>query len=229
MPGIIATIGGQRRSREEVRAWESRRIAAAARKLGVTASGPEAFVQLKLELGADEIRGRLARDIRWADRLARTQARVSPRRRRSVTELHVDRGSATEFVAWFRHATGSSDEVAMLRACPDHFLIRSGPAGQEVLETTGGSPLAARFVIDYEDLASLVTTPDPEFPHQIAGVARAADDTPIGGVRHQFRDTGAGFHARLTVEFPLPTLPTMVAGHRWHLACEFANWIEAAA
>lgn len=29
-------------------------------------------------------------------------------------------------------------------------------------------------------------------------------------------------------EFPLPTLRRMVSGHRWHLACEFSNWIEAA-
>ena len=33
----------------------------------------------------------------------------------------------------------------------------------------------------------------------------ASDGIAIGGVRHQFRDTEDGFHARLTVEFPLPT------------------------
>ncbi|MEV6561482.1 hypothetical protein AB0M22_37590 [Nocardia sp. NPDC051756] len=77
-------------------------------------------------------------------------------------------------------------------------------------------------------MSSLCTPPDASFPHQIAGVARAQDGTAIGGVRHQFRDTATGFHARLTVEFPLPILPTMVAGHRWYLACEFSNWIEAA-
>ena len=94
------------------------------------------------------------------------------------------------------------------------------------LETTGGSPFAAFFTIDYDDVGSLVTSPDPAFPFQVAGVARAFDGTSVGGVRHQFRDTHNGFLARLTVEFPLPTLPSMVSGHRWHLACEFSNWIE---
>ena len=59
-------------------------------------------------------------------------------------------------------------------------------------------------------------------------MARTSDGVAIGGVRHQFRDTTDGFHARLTVEFPMPTIGRMVKGHRWHLACEFSNWIEAA-
>jgi hypothetical protein len=33
---------------------------------------------------------------------------------------------------------------------------------------------------------------------------------------------------QLCVEFPLLTAPHMIAAHRWHLACEFGNWIEAA-
>ena len=117
----------------------------------------------------------------------------------------------------------------MLRACPDHFVIRTRSDGrQEVLETNGGSPLAALFYIDYDDVSSLVTPADARFPHQLAGVARASAGVAIGGVRHQFRDIEDGFHARLTVEFPLPTLGRMITGHRWHLACEFSNWIEVA-
>ena len=50
----------------------------------------------------------------------------------------------------------------------------------------------------------------------------------IGGVRHQFRDTPDGFLARLCVEFPRFTPRRVIAEHRWHLACEFSNWIEAA-
>lgn len=233
---IVAEIGGNQVERDRVLAWEDRRIDAAAKKLGVAApergdigNRREALLRTKLELGSDEIRTRLARDSRWADRVARAQARVSRRRRRSVAELRVPAGSAADFVAWFDSATNAVDPAAMLRACPDHFDTGFGTRGQEVLETTGSSPLAALFFIDYADVSSLVTPPDASFPHQIAGVARALDGTAIGGVRHQFRDTEAGFHARLTVEFPLPILPAMVAGHRWHLACEFSNWIEAAA
>jgi hypothetical protein len=118
----------------------------------------------------------------------------------------------------------------MLAACPDHFVLRTHPDGrQEVVETTGGSPLASRFFVDYDDVATLVTQPDPAFPEQLAGAAFMADGMAVGGVRHQFRDEGDGFHARLTVEFPVLTNPYMLAQHRWHLACEFSNWIEAAA
>ncbi|WP_040785542.1 hypothetical protein [Nocardia pneumoniae] len=232
---IAAWIGGRQVERDQVLAWEDRRIDAAARKLGVSAPEPgdidirrEALLHTKLELGSGEIRRRLARDSHWADRIARAQARVSRRRRHSVTELEVSVGSAADFAAWFDRTMNAADPTAMLRACPDHFDTTFGTRGQEVLETTGSSPLAALFFIDYDDVSSLLTPPDASFPYQIAGVARAQNGRAIGGVRHQFRDTATGFHARLTVEFPLPILPTMVAGHRWHLACEFSNWIEAA-
>ncbi|MFF2549738.1 hypothetical protein ACFVUS_02015 [Nocardia sp. NPDC058058] len=232
---IVASIGGRHVERAEVLAWEDRRIDAAARKLGVPAPASgnvderrEELLRIKLGLGADEVRARLARDARWADRIALTQARISRRRRRSVVDLRVSTGTAAEFVTWFEAAAGSGDPIAMLRACPDHFDFGVDDRGQRVLETTGGSPLASAFFVDYTEVSSLATVPDNAFPHQVAGVARSRNGSPIGGVRHQFRDTPDGFHARLTVEFPLPTLPTMIAAHRWHLACEFSNWIEAA-
>ncbi len=117
----------------------------------------------------------------------------------------------------------------MLHACPDHYVIARDDRGRQlVIETTGGSPLPGAFVVDYDDVSELRTPPDPSFPVQVAGVARLADGLAIGGVRHQFRDEGQGFRARLTVEFP-STLPRrMIAAHCWHLACEFSNWIDAA-
>jgi hypothetical protein len=50
----------------------------------------------------------------------------------------------------------------------------------------------------------------------------------MGGVRHLFRDETHGFRVRLTVEFPVTTPAHTIQQHRWHLACEFSNWIEAA-
>ena len=47
-------------------------------------------------------------------------------------------------------------------------------------------------------------------------------------IRHQFCDEPDGFTARLTGEFPAATPPNLIRAHRWHLACEFSNWIEAA-
>lgn len=55
--------------------------------------------------------------------------------------------SARDFAAWFMGATRSSDPV-MLWAMPDHFDLRWGSGGQEVIETTGGSPFATAFTVD---------------------------------------------------------------------------------
>jgi hypothetical protein len=117
----------------------------------------------------------------------------------------------------------------MIDACPDHYIIALGSNGRQVvLETTGGSPFVSEFIVDYADISSLQSLQDPAFPHQVAGVARLRDGLAIGGVRHQFRQIGAGFQARLTVEFPMAMMGFMAAEHQWHLAAEFSNWIEAA-
>lgn len=232
---IVADLHGRRFTREAVLRWEDRRIAAAARKLGVPAPAAgdvaerrQEFLQTKLELGYDEIHRRLRRDAALAGAIGKAEARLSARRRFSVTDLYVPGGSTAQFVEFYWHCVRTNDEAELLRACPDHFVQRIGADGRhEVLETNGGSPLAALFFIDYEDLSHVVTPVDPAFPGQLAGVAYA-DGVPIGAVRHQLRDTAEGLHARLVVEFPLPTLGHMVAGHRWHLACEFSNWIESA-
>ncbi|ALG84897.1 hypothetical protein [Gordonia phthalatica] len=233
---ITAMIGGRTHARADVLNWESRRIDAAAKKLGVAVptSGDlntrrEAWLHAKRSLGDDEILRRLHRDTAVADALARSQARVSRRRRLCLTELVVPGAASTAFTEWFTAITVESNRDEMERACPDHFVLRTADGIQEVVETNGGSPLAARFTIDYDDVSSLVTPIDPLFAHRLDGVARASDGTPIGGVRHQFRDTPAGVHARLVIEFPLLMLPSVVHGHRWHLACEFSNWFEACA
>lgn len=232
---VIALIGGRPYSRSHVLAWEDRRIDAAARKLGVVAPPAagiarrrEDWLGIKRSLGAEEMQRRLARDIAVSNVIGRAQAKMSARRRRCVTELFIPGASSSDFTEWFNTITFSSDEDAMMRACPDHFVLRMGKGGQEVIETNGGSPLTARFAIDYDDVASITTPVDPIFPWCLDGVARADDGTALGGVRHQFRDTPEGVHARLLVEFPLPMLQSIIRGHRWHLACEFSNWFEAA-
>ncbi|WP_201791267.1 hypothetical protein [Aeromicrobium sp. PE09-221] len=188
----------------------------------------EAWLQTKRALGDDELFRRLGRDMRIADRIAGATSALSGRRRHCVTELLVPGGSAEQFVTWFEEITFSNNREQMERACPDHFVLRISNGRQEVLETNGGSPFAAKFSIDYADLSSLTTPADPTFTHRLDGVALARNGQPIGGVRHQFRDTPEGVHARLMVEFPLPTPGAIVRGHRWHLACEFSNWFEAA-
>jgi hypothetical protein len=144
-------------------------------------------------------------------------------------ELSSPGGLAELIPGWYSEAIMSNDETPLIAACPDHWISRSHPDGrQEVIETTGGSPMPVRMFFDDSDLSTLRTAPDPAFPVQWTAVARTSKGTPIGGIRHQFRDEAQGFRVRLTVEFPAGTLPHMIRAHRWHLACEFSNWLEAA-
>ena len=233
---IDAVIAGRAVSRDEVLAWEAERLPKAARKIGLPvpvgdlARQRMAFTDSKLALGATEIRRRLARDIRLAGVVARGSTHLSfGRRATSGCDLHVTGGSAGAFVDWFTDAARDDYARSMIAANPDHFLIDTAQDGkQEVIETTGGSPLATQFFVDYDDTSPLVTPRDSAFPVEAAGVARTEGGLVIGGVRHEFRDEGNGFRARLCVEFPRLTAPYMVAQHQWHLACEFGNWIEAA-
>lgn len=233
---LSAIIDGRRHTREEVLAWESRRISRAAAKIGLptpTGSLRErrlAFTEEKMALGAEGIRRRLAGELKLSDLMTRTTAWLSRgKRTMSVCELHVTGGNAAEFVDWFNDTNRPDHERSMIAACPDHFLIRTAPDGtQEVIETTGGSPMVTRFFVNYTDLSGLASVADPRSEVEVAGTATSEAGAPIGGVRHEFRDEPGGFHARLCVEFPVLLTPQMVSQHCWHLAVEFSNWIEFA-
>lgn len=143
---ITATINGRQVSRADVLAWEDKRIDAAAKKLGVPAPDPmpvserrEEWLQIKRALGDDEMLRRLERDARIADIVGRAQASLSRRRRICVTELHVPGGTAQEFADWFTEITFSSNQDAMERSCPDHFVLRMAGGRQQVLETNGAA------------------------------------------------------------------------------------------
>ncbi|QYN04604.1 hypothetical protein K1T36_10885 [Pseudomonas protegens] len=234
---IRTFIGGQEIPREQVLDWERRRALVVLKRLGGKPTGKEDLMTLrnqvmdrKIALGSNGIRQLLQRELAMSQPVANFVARISLGRRRfSVTELLAERGSANEFEDWFLKRAELNDELSMLAASPDHYVIQTNADGaQEVIETTGGSPMVGRFMIDYQDLSSLRSLPNPDYPYQIAGVARAENGLALGGVRHQFRNEGMGFRAKLTVEFPLMIIPGAVSAHRWHLASEFSNWIEAA-
>ena len=139
--------------------------------------------------------------------------------------------ASSAFVDWLNAELALADSDALLAACPDHYFL--GYLGEDelkwpkVVEKTGGSPLPSEFFIDYEDLSSLTTPASPDYPFQIAAVARDSNGRAIGGMRHQFRNLpDGGFEVWNTIEFPSNVGSRMVSGHRWHLACEFGNWIE---
>lgn len=234
---ILATIGDREFSRTEVQAWESERVTKVAKKLGLgpltgdLARRREALVQRKLELGHEALEAKLARELRLSARSSRLLSALSRGRRRVCSiELAGPRGSAEAMPAFYRQAMERGDEAPLLAASPDHFLLHRRPDGvQQVIETTGGAPLASRIFLDESETGSVSAPAEPAFPVQWVAVGRSSPDGPVaGGLRHQFGDGPDGFRARLTIEFPALAPGRIVREHRWHLACEFSNWIEAA-
>lgn len=228
-------INGRCVANTDILAWERKRAHIVLKKLGVPSTSRDLLElrqllrQRKLELGQEKIKAILKNELMVSDAGAKLTARLSfGYRRLSITEIFVENAKAEQFVNWFEQCNQTNNEQAMLAGTPDHYVISSQNGLQEVIETNGGSPLVARFYIDYDDLSSLRSAIDPDFPLQIAGVARSRDGLAIGGVRHQFRNEANGFRARLTVEYPLLILPSIISGHQWHLASEFSNWICAA-
>jgi hypothetical protein len=235
---ITAVLGDTEVSRDEVLEWEGRRAAVVYKRLGMgtppddVAERRRALVAKKLELGHAEIERRLRRQMTMAARSSRLMSALSRGGRRPcVVELRGSGGSAEAMPAFYRAAMDAGDEAPLLAASPDHWMLHKRDDGvQQVIETTGGSPLASRIYLDENEVGPIYTPPDPTFPVQWVAFGRARlDGPPAGALRHQFRDEPDGsFTARLTIEFPRVTPTRLVAAHRWHLACEFSNWIEAA-
>jgi hypothetical protein len=234
MVTITAVLDGREVRRDEVLSWEQRRAETVLRKLGASVRSSDgiglrrAHVERKLELGHEGIERLLGRELRAAEVVGRVGAALSSGRRRLCTIELTGRGASVETLpAWYRQTISANNEVPLIEACPDHYISRTRiGGGQEVIETTGGSPMPVRMFFDDEDVSTLRSKPDPAFPVEWTSVARSASGAPIGGVRHLFRDEADGFRVRLAVEFPLTTPPSMIRQHRWHLACEFSNWIE---
>jgi hypothetical protein len=251
---IIATIGTSQISRQQVLEWEARRtrhvlkkLAArlgdrAARELAAESSIESlrtapldaqrvALTAMKVALGHAGMYALFKRELSVSERISRAGLAVSRgRTKHAVTRIEVRDYSAARFSQWFNDLTMTNAEAAMIDACPDHYLLRGLPDGrQEVIETTGGSPSVTRFLVDYTQTDSLAIEIDPAYPIQIAGVALLDDGLAIGGVRHQFRERDGSMDALLTVQFPAATPAKLIAEHQWHLACEFGNWMTAAA
>ncbi|MBT2264406.1 hypothetical protein [Rhodococcus erythropolis] len=251
---IHAKVGAEKVSRAQVVAWESHRTEAVLRKfasrlgrrawtellpdhtLGDMVRSPLevqrlTLTTLKSRMGHAGIYAMLRHELTLSEQMARFGVKASRgRTKHSVTHLEVPGYSAELFADWFNNLTVANAETDMVAACPDHYLLRGRADGcQEVVETTGGSPAASRFVVDYGQTDSLTIPITPGYPIQIAGRALLDDGLIIGGVRHQFRDNNGALEAKLTVQFP-GTLPAkLIREHQWHLAVEFSNWIIAAA
>lgn len=251
-PIIATTLNGAAISRDRVQQYEARRTKAVLKKFisrlgprAITDIAPDvnpettlrgdlqaqrvALLALKTGLGHGGIYAMLRREIVTSERISRIAVAASRGRTvHSMIHLTASDIDAQGFAEWFNNLVVLNDEAAMIAAMADHYLLRGLPDGrQEVVETTGGSPAATRFLVDYTAADQLTVQPAPDYPIQIAGHAVFDDGLVIGGVRHQLRSRNGDLEALLTVQFPALTPPPMVAAHRWHLAVEFSNWIVA--
>lgn len=229
---IISYINGRPHTRDAVLAWEARRAARVARRLGLDPSASELgrrVVERKLELGHAALRELLRREVRFSAVVSELGATVSRGRRVfATTVLTCDAGAAELLPAWYRAAFTANDGPAMLGASPDHWIFHHSPGGEEVVETAAGAPAVVQMFLDEEDVETVRTPIDPAFPVAWVAAARSVRGTPIGGICHLFRDEPSGFHVRLTVEFPVTVPRPMIIAHCWHLAGEFSNWLELA-
>jgi hypothetical protein len=250
-PVLTTVIGSAAVPQRKVLEWEARRLQVVAERIrhnlpGAVAKELDALIlrpalattnvardrqmlaDVKMRLGEPEMRKLMAGDLALSNPTSVLTA--APKKWSiSTTEIRSSRGTAKGFASWFDARRTKNDVRAMLVACPDHYVIKTGSRGkQEVIEVTGGAVLASRFLVDYTDTAEVPMAADPRFGVQVAGCARNDEGTMIGGVRHQFHDNpGGGFTAKLAVAFPALLPPWCAPEHRWHLACEFSNWITA--
>ncbi|MCP4003412.1 MAG: hypothetical protein GY725_04375 [bacterium] len=249
-----AVFDGREISRQEIEAWELKRGRRAIRLIaahlgpqrvweflsdaGLTRIEPESVSDMRQMLGV--LKGRLGPDgIRELTRSKCKRSRIvigavlalsRGRRKLCTIDVLAEGIGAKAYVEWFMRAHHSNDEATMLAANPDHWLISLASDGtQEVIETVGNSPLPSHIFIGFNDEDRPELQPDPKFPVQMTATARFSDGRVVGRVRHQFRDEGNGLRARLGIEMPRAFPGPILRGHYWHLACEFSNWIEAAA
>ncbi|CAH2356079.1 hypothetical protein CLIB1423_50S00188 [[Candida] railenensis] len=146
----------------------------------------------------------------------------------AISEIHLvsNKGTAEGFAKWYTSKVQENDELAMLIACPDHYLLGKAFAdGQEVIETTGGAILSSHFGINYNNSANLPIDKDPEYPVYFNGAAFNDFGMVVGGTNHQLRTLKEGFEIHPKIFFPSALPSFMISEHRWHLACEFSNWI----
>ncbi len=252
-PGLVLTanLAGTTVDRQQVLVWEARRLQVVATRMSgnLVASRIEDLTALilrpaedtsniaqerqlladaKIKAGDEAMKRLVASDLLISGPAMDLAATV-PGYSTSQIDIFSNQGTAEGFASWFvDHAITLDDERSMLVACPDHYVIRTAaPDGQNVYEETGGALLVSNFIVNYADAAGLPIVAEPDFPVRLAGAASSANGTVVGGVNHRFKNLDQGFQARVAVFFPAALPFWFVTEHRWHLACEFSNWITA--
>ncbi|MHC3403331.1 hypothetical protein [Aerococcus sp. Group 2] len=233
------TIAGQVVCQEKLDNWEYRHTRQALKNLGNPPKPADNLTtlrnklnQLKQSLSYEEIVHRLGWKLKLMALVMRYISRLSfGRVKYAACTLEVDELTIEEFAPLAKDfVSKDSTEIRQinLEANPEHYVLE--PRGQlfEVIETAGASPLPIQFFIDFSSDQGLVSQADPAYPLQMVGLAYLANGIPVGGIRHQFRNTETGMEAKTLVEFPAACPSYIVKDHCLHLALEWKNWISAA-
>lgn len=189
------------------------------------------LTKLKLNIGSEKIREILNSTLNFTTFCVKLINLLSLKKRKSsIIEMTVKGCNSEEMLKRYFNLmlknTSKNLELG-ISANPDHYILRgNGEMVQEVIETTGGSPMPTQFFIYYGNDSGLNSKVDDSYQVQAAGICCLKDGTPIGGVRHQMCDEKDGIRVKLEVEFPALLTKSMIKQHQMHLACEFSNWFN---
>lgn len=246
---ITAFINGTEVNRESVLVWEARRIQVVVNKMkhkvptwlfeeivdltvrpetsiaNITQER-QALADAKIRAGDFVMRQLNAPQLVISNIVMMVAASLLKSWAMSESRLVSNKGTAEGFAEWYTSKVQQNDELAMLIACPDHYLLgKAFTDGQEVIETTGGAILSSHFGINYNNSANLPIEKNPDYPVYFNGAAVNDFGMVVGGTNHQLRTLKDGFEIHAKIFFPSILPSFMLSEHRWHLACEFSNWI----
>lgn len=231
-------INGKIVTKEELDKWKKKRCTKAFKLLNSKVdmnddvdTMAKKLTDIKMGYTYEKLLAVLKNKLAFSEKLMKVATSMSfGKRKFSITEIEVKGISAKEMISEIDKlmlVQSRENDRVNLSAHPEHYALRPlGGNTQEVIETTGNSPLPVQFFIDYGDETGLQTPRDYSYEYQSAGIAKLKDGTLIGGVKHQFKETEGGFKARLVVEFPAICPTVMIKEHQMHLACEFSYWFN---
>ncbi|MCH3922733.1 hypothetical protein [Limosilactobacillus sp.] len=246
-------FSGKKVAPKEIEDWEKRHSVAMAKRLQkfyhidvspfFVRSIPETdvltvrkkLVDYKMQLSNEEIRGKLKHVFQLTNTAEDLMATLGRHKRKSsVVEIVVknvpanfDLKKFVDEIQALMTSTSAKDRRIGLAASPDHLLLEGRPHNsQEIVEITGGAPMEAHFINYYGVEAGINYPRDPEYPYQMVGISMMTNNTIAGDIRHQYKEEGTGFRAKLADEFPVFFTSSMIREHQFHLANEFLVWYK---
>jgi hypothetical protein len=193
------------------------------------------LVAYKLQLSNDEIRGKLKHVFGFTNTATDFMSTLGRHKRKSsVVEIVVkdvpegfDLKKFVDQIQTLMTTNSEENRRICLAGSPDHLLLEGKPNNaQEIVEITGGAPMEAHFINYYGVGAGINYPRDPEYPYQMASISMMTNNIAAGDIRHQYKEEGTGFRAKLADEFPIFFTNSMIREHQFHLANEFLVWYE---